>query len=192
MKHLFLSLLITSWLLSCTSSSDKTNSADTMATADKTLPALKQSNENLALINNFLTAIENLDTAAMSLLMADNYKGYGPSIGDSAGKPEILENWKYNFDHHYASIKYTRYQNFATTITETNVGEPGEWVSNSSYCSVKYKDGKGPIFLWVNSIFKIENGKILKSRVFYNEADWSRQMGSGFMKPIKKKEGESL
>ena len=198
MKQVLLFTSIAACLFSCTSSSnkfssnDKTLPADTTFAADKTPPAHKKSDENLALVNKYFTAIENQDTSAMSSLMTDNYKGYGPSIGDSAGKTEILENWKYNFDHYYASIKYNRYQNIASTISENNDAEPGEWVSNWAYCSVKYKDGKGPIYLWVNSVYKIENGKILKCRVFYNEADWLRQLGYRFMKPIKKKQGESL
>ncbi len=197
MKKFILFTLAAACLLSCNSSADKTTSADktppadTSSTADKT-PAHKQSDEDVALIDKYLRAIENRDTAAMSSVMADNYRGYGPSIGDSAGKSEALENWKYNFDHYYATIKYNRYQNIASTITENNDAEPGEWVSNWAYCSIKYKDGRGPIYLWVNSVYKIENGKIQKSRVFYNEADWLRQLGYRFIKPIKKKEGESL
>jgi len=198
MKQIILSVLLGACLLSCSSSADKTPASDKAAPADtttateKTPPANKQSEENLALVNKFLTAVESLDTAAMSAVLADNYKGYGPSIGDSLGKSEILANWKYNFDHYYASIKYNRYQDIASNITESNNTEPGEWVSNWAYCSIKYKDGKGPIYIWVNSVYKIENGKILKSRVFYNEADWLRQLGYRFFKPIKKKEGESL
>jgi hypothetical protein len=198
MKQFILFTLTAACLLSCTSSPDKTPSADktppadTTSVADKTTPSHKQSDEDVALVNKYFTAIENHDTAAMSSVMADNYKGYGPSIGDSAGKSEALENWKYNFDHYYATIKYNRYQNIASTITENDNAEPGEWVSNWAYLSVKYKDGRGPIYLWVNSVYKIENGKIQKSRVFYNEADWLRQLGYRFIKPIKKKEGESL
>ena len=198
MKQFIPFIFITACLLSCTSSVDKTTSADktppadTTSAAEKTPPANKQSDENLVLVNKYFTAIENRDTAAMSSLLADNYKGYGPSIGDSAGKLEFLENWKYNFDHYFASIKYNRYQNVASTITANNDAEPGEWVSNWSYCSVKYKDGRGPIYIWVNSVYKIENGKILKSRIFYNEADWLRQLGYRFIKPIKKNQGESL
>ena len=198
MKQFILLTIISACLLSCSSSADKTPTsdkaapADTTSAAEKTPPANKQSAENLTLVNKFLTAVENLDTAAMSAVLADNYKGYGPSIGDSLGKSEILENWKYNFDHYYASIKYNRYQNIASEITENNDAEPGEWVSNWAYCSIKYRDGKGPINIWVNSVYKIENGKISKSRVFYNEADWLRQLGYKFIKPIKKKQGESL
>ena len=198
MKQFLLYTLLGACLLSCSSSADKTPvsdkapDADSTVATEKTPPANKQSEENLTLVNKFLTAVESLDTGAMSAVLADNYKGYGPSIGDSLGKTEILENWKYNFDHYYASIKYNHYQNIASDLAETNNAEPGEWVSNWSYCSIKYKDGRGPIYIWVNSVYKIENGKILKSRVFYNEADWLRQLGYRIIKPIKKKEGESL
>jgi limonene-1,2-epoxide hydrolase len=198
MKQFILYTLLTTCFFSCTSSADQTAAADktpvvdSTSVTDKTPPASKRSEENITLVNKYFAAIENHDTAAMSSLMADNYKGYGPSIGDSAGKLEILENWKYNFDHFYATIKYDRFQNIATSITENNDAEPGDWVSNWAYCSVNYKDKRGPIHLWVNSVFKIENGKILKNRVFYNEADWLRQLGYNFIKPVKKKQGESL
>ncbi len=125
MKQFILFTLIAACLISCNSSADKTPPADTTSTADKTPPAHKQSDENLALVTKFLTAIENLDTAAMSSLMADNYKGYGPSIGDSLPKSEILENWKYNFDHYYGTIKYLRQQLLASAVTENNDAEAG-------------------------------------------------------------------
>jgi limonene-1,2-epoxide hydrolase len=198
MKKFILFTLASACLLSCNSSADKTPpadktpAADTTSVAEKTPPPNKQSDEAIALVDKYFKAIENMDTAAMSSVMADNYRGYGPSIGDSAGKSEALENWKYNFDHYYAFIKYERYQNIAATIPQNNDADPGEWVSNWANCSIRYKDGKGPIHLWVNSVYKIENGKIVKSRVFYNEADWLRQLGYRFIKPIKKKEGESL
>jgi len=198
MKQLILCVFLSACLLSCSSSGDKTpdavgpSSHDTAAAAAQTPPADKTKEENMAVVNKYLSAIENHDTVTMASLMADNYKGYGPSIGDSAGKQENLENWKYNIDHYFATIKYNRYQNFATTMTKDNGGEPGDWVSNWAYCEIKYKDGKGPVHLWVNSVYKIENGKIAKSRIFYNEADWLRQLGYRFVKPPTKQKGQSL
>ena len=183
MKQFILFTLMTACLLSCNSTANDTSKADTTSAVDKTPPVSIKSDENLALVNKFFAAIENQDTVAMSSLMADNYKGYGPSIGDSAGKHEYLENWKYNFDHYFASIKYNRYQNIAATIANNNDAEPGDWVSNWTNVSVKYRDGKGPVSIWVNSVFKIENGKILKCRVFYNEADWFRQLGYHLVHP---------
>ena len=191
MKQFALFILIAGCLMSC-NSSDKNTSTDTAVVAEKAPVSDKLKDDNMALVNKYLSAIEDHDTVTMASLLSANYKGYGPSIGDSAGKREILENWKYNFDHFYASIKYTRYQNSASTIAENNDAEAGDWVSNWAYCTIKYKDGKGPIYLWVNSVYRIENGKIMQSRVFYNEADWLRQLGYTFMKPIQKKQGESL
>jgi hypothetical protein len=197
MKKLILFVCISASLPSCSSSGDKAPDAvgpashDTTAAAP-TPPADKTKEENMAVVNKYLSAIENHDTVTMASLMADNYKGYGPSIDDSAGKQENLENWKYNLDHYFATIKYNRYQNFATKVTNENGGEPGDWVSNWAYCEIKYKDGKGPIHLWVNSVYKIENGKIAKSRIFYNEADWLRQLGYRFVKPPTRQKGQSL
>jgi len=173
MKQLILFSLITACLISCKSSVEN-SSNENLVTSNENLV---NSKENLAIVKKYLLAVENNDTATMDSLMADNYKGYGPSIGDSASKMEALENWKYNMTNFYESIKYTRYQNIAVTVKEGEEAEPGEWVSNWAYCTIKYKDGRGPVYVWVNAVYKIENGKIVKSRTFYNEADVLRQLG---------------
>ena len=179
--------------MSCSSSADKTPALLTrLRLLRKLLLQINSQQKILRWLINFLQRLKTLIQQPCRAVLADNYKGYGPSIGDSLPKSEILENWKYNFDHYYASIKYNRFQNIASDITENNDAEPGEWVSNWAYCSIKYKDGRGPINIWVNSVYKIENGKISKSRVFYNEADWLRQLGYKLIKPITKKQGESL
>jgi hypothetical protein len=120
----------------------------------------------------------------MDSLLADNYVGYGPSVGDSVNKQEALANWKYNAENLYESIKYTRYQNIAVTTTEKDEADPGNWVSNWAYLTIKYKDGRGPVNVWVNATYKIENGKIARSRTFYNEADVLRQLGYKIEPPI--------
>jgi len=165
MKQLILFALITSCFIACKPAAE--NLAE----------------ENLTLVKKYLVAVESNDTATMDSLMADNYMGYGPSIGDSTGKKEALENWKYNLANFYESIKYTRYQNIAVTVKEGAEAEPGEWVSNWAYCTIKYKDGRGPVYIWVNAVYKIEDGKIVKSRTFYNEADVLRQLGYHFTTP---------
>ena len=45
----------------------------------------------------------------MDSLLADNYMGYGPSVGDSTNKEEALSSWKYNTENLYESIKYTHH-----------------------------------------------------------------------------------
>ncbi len=159
MKQLILLLVISASLLSCTSSTDK----------NKT--------ENLAIAKRYLEAVQTNNVAAMDSLLADNYMGYGPSVGDSTNKADALNNWKYNAENLYESIKYDRYQNIAVTISEGEEAEAGDWISNWAYITIKYKDGRGPVHAWVNAIYKIENGKIAHSRTFYNEADVLEQLG---------------
>ncbi len=159
MKQFILLVAIGSSMLSCTSSTDKTKK------------------ESLAIAKRYEEAVETNNTAAMDSLLADAYMGYGPSIGDSIRKAGALESWKYNAENLYESIKYTRHQNIAVTVKEGEEADPGDWVSTWAYLTIKYKDGRGPVNVWVNAVYKIENGKIARSRTFYNEADVLRQLG---------------
>jgi ketosteroid isomerase-like protein len=155
-KLIFLSALIIG-LLSCSSADDKKES------------------ENLALAQKYMEAVQNMDAATMESLLADNYMGYGPSVGDSISKEVAVWNFKYNAENLYESFEYTRHKELAVTVKE---GEAvGDWVLNWAYLTIKYKDGRGPINLWVNIVYRFENGKIVHSRTFYNEADALRQLG---------------
>ena len=53
-------------------------------------------------------------------------------------------------------------------------------MSNWAELQIKYKDGENVIVL-VNSIYLIENDKIVKSFTFYNEADVLEQLGYVFI-----------
>jgi ketosteroid isomerase-like protein len=164
MKQLIIFSMFIFLLFSCQDSSDKGKEA------------------NLDIAKKYMQAVETNDVASMSALLADNYKGYGPSDGDSVNKEEAIKNWKYNAENLYESIKYSRHQNIAVTVKEGEEALPGDWVSNWAYLTIKYKDGRGPVHVWVNAVYKIENGKIAISRTFYNEADVLRQLGYNFTK----------
>jgi hypothetical protein len=165
MKQIIICASLIFFLFSCNTSSDKNKA------------------ENLALAKKYMQAVESNDVAAMADLLADNYKGYGPSDGDSTNKEEAIKNWKYNAENLYESIKYSRHQNIAVTIGEGEEAIPGDWVSNWAYLTIKYKDGRGPVHVWVNAVYKFEHGKIVLSRTFYNEADVLRQLGYQFSMP---------
>ena len=165
MKQIILFLALIFFLFSCSTSEDKIKT------------------ENLALAKKYMQAVETNDVDAMSNLLADNYKGYGPSDGDSTNKEEAIKNWKYNAEHLYESIKYSRHFNIAVTVKEGEEALPGDWVSNWAYLTIKYKDGRGPVHVYVNAVYKIENGKITLSRTMYNEADVLRQLGYQFTPP---------
>ena len=156
MKQLILLATISISLFACTSSADKKEKA------------------NLAIAQKYMKAVETKNVALMDSLLADNYIGYGPSVGDSTNKEGAILNWKDNVENLYESIQYTRHKEIAVTVKE---GEAmGDWVLNWAYLTIKYKVGNVPVNLWVNVVYRIENGKIVQSRTFYNEADVLRQL----------------
>ncbi len=164
MKRYFLSFfLVVTLLAGCTTGSNNNDRA------------------NVALIEKYIQAVEKMDYTAMADLLDNNYIGYGPSYGDSITKAEAVENWKYNVENLYKSIHYDRSRNVAVTVPDGP--NKGEWVSNWGQVDIVYKNGRGEVILWANSIYQIEHGKIIKSYTFYNEADALRQMGYIFCKP---------
>jgi ketosteroid isomerase-like protein len=141
----------------------------------------KKEAENLAIARKYMTAVENSDIATMEALLADNYMGYGPSVGDSINKADAISNFKYNAENLYESFEYTRHTEVAVTVDEGAAA--GDWALNWAYLTIKYRDGRGPINLWVNVVYKIENGQIVFTRTFYNEADALRQLGFSIQNP---------
>jgi|SRR3954469_5231766 hypothetical protein len=135
--------------------------------------------QNLVIAEKYMEAVETSNVGTMDSLLAENYMGYGPSVGDSTNKKDAIAAWKNNVENLYESFKYTRHKEMAVTVKE---GEAlGDWVLNWAYLTIKYKDGRGPINLWVNAVYRIEDGKIVQSRTFYNEADALRQLGYSFV-----------
>src|SRR6478672_1712862 len=92
MKQLFSLTILCIILFSCTSGADK-----------------KEKN-NLAIAEKYMQAVETKNVATMDSLLADNYMGYGPSVGDSTNKADALATWKYNAENLYESFKYTRHK----------------------------------------------------------------------------------
>ncbi|MDZ4747926.1 MAG: hypothetical protein SH808_05525 [Saprospiraceae bacterium] len=58
----------------------------------------------------------------------------------------------------------------------------GEWVGNWAELTIGYQDG-GSVTIWANTDYLIENGKIIRSLTFYNEADALRQLGYTIIAP---------
>lgn len=157
MKQLIVFAIICTSLFACTSSAEKKEKA------------------NLAIASEYMKAVETKNVEKMDSLLADNYIGYGPSVGDSINKADAIVNFKNNADNLYESFEFSRHKELAVTVKE---GEAvGDWVLNWAYLTIKYKIGNEPVHLWVNVVYRIENGKIVHSRTFYNEADVLRQLG---------------
>jgi len=122
-----------------------------------------------------MKAVETKNISVIDSLLAENYMGYGPSVGDSINKEGAVSNTKFLMENFYESFEYTRHKEVAVTVKEGEVR--GDWVLNWAYLTIKFKDGRGPVHVWVNIVYRIENGKIVHSRTFYNEADVLRQLG---------------
>jgi len=141
----------------------------------------KNTEQNALLIEEYVKAVETEDYNLMSSLLHENYMGYGPSINDSLTKVEALANWKVNSDKLYEKIQYQESRNIGINITSGK--NQGEWVSTWAQLEITYKGERGSVVLWANTIYLIENSKILKSYTFYNEADALRQLGYVFIDP---------
>ena len=137
--------------------------------------------KNIALIEKYVQSVQSKDFEGFSSALDDNYLGLGPSYGDSIHKPAALANWKENITNLYENITYNKSRNAAFQITDGD--NQGEWVSNWAELTITYKNGLGSVTIWANTIYQIENDKIVKSFTFYNEADALRQLGYVFINP---------
>jgi len=162
MKKLILSVLVFTMIFSCTTQNNA-------------------SKENEALVNKYVKAVETLDTATMESLLADNYEGLGPSSNDRIDKKGAIKSWKENVENLYESIHYSKSRIISVNVPD---GEnKGEWVSNWAELKIVYKKDKKEVTIWTNTVYQIENNKIIKSFTFYNEADVLEQLGYVFINP---------
>jgi len=142
----------------------------------------KKQAENIELVKSYVTSVENLDFESMGNYLDANYLGMGPSFGDSIGKMEAVENWKWCVENLYEKIHYNRSRFAAVTIPDGD--NKGEWVANWAEMTVVFKDSIGSVTVWANTNYLLENGKIKRSFTCYNEADVLRQLGFVMVLPM--------
>ena len=141
----------------------------------------KTSEHNKVLIEKYVQAVENNDTATMESLLAENYEGFGPSVNDNIDKKGAIKNWKENVENLYESIHYSKSRVIAVNVPDGD--NKGEWVSNWAELKIVYKKDKKEVTIWANTVYQVENNKIIKSYTFYNEADVLEQLGYVFINP---------
>ena len=139
-----------------------------------------QSEENKSLIEAYVAAVANMDAAAMEQYLADDYVGYGPSVGNETNKEQAILSWKENVASLYQKIDYNESQ--ILTVTVDNGPNAGEWVSHWANLDISYQSGE-KVTIMANSIYLVKEGKIAKSYTFYNEADALSQLGYVFINP---------
>jgi len=137
-----------------------------------------KSDKNVAVIEKYVQAVENLDFEIMGEMLDDSYVGIGPSYDDAVDKTGAIVNWKFNVENLYKSIEYSKSKSIAINIES---GEnKGEWVSNWAELTIVFKSEEDVTIL-ANTIYQLKNGKIVKSFTFYNEADVLEQLGMVFV-----------
>ena len=137
--------------------------------------------KDVALINNYVSAVENLDYDAMSNYLADDYVGVGPSVGDTIHKEQVISFWKDNVTTLYETYKYEQSKTLGIIVPEGPM--QGEWVAHWAVLEVTYKDQRGGFTIMANTVYRVENDKIVRSFTFYNEADALEQLGYVFLNP---------
>ncbi len=164
MKHLFFLVVLCIFFAGC-SDSPKENKAE-----------INKENEAISVVEKYLDASQRKDFAAMDSILADNYMSYGPSFADSIDKKSQLKDWAVISQTYYDSIEFNNTSVIGSTVSKGP--DTGDFVSVWSQVKLYYKDStRKPITTYANVVYKIENGKIVKGRRFYNEADIMRQAG---------------
>lgn len=133
--------------------------------------------ENVAVVENYIKAVEAMDHEAMGKYLADNYTGYGPSYGDTIYKIQAIEYWKEHVANLYESIHYNRSKCAPLHIDNAEPENNGDWVINWAELNIIYKNTGKDVTIWAVSSYQIKDGKISKSITVYNEADALKQLG---------------
>ena len=162
MKYLLLLAVTALFIGGCSSAADKINT------------------EHLELVNKYIKSVEDMDFDGMGQFLDENYMGLGPSFGDTIYKADAVANWKENVTNLYKKIKYNKSKTAAVHI-DGGVNE-GYWVGNWAELEIEYQNG-GKVTIWANTNYLVDNGKIIKSFTFYNEADALRQLGYKIVAP---------
>ncbi len=137
--------------------------------------------KNVAIVDGYVNAVQQLDYTLMDNFLSDDYVGYGPSANDSINKANAANQWKSNVDLVYEKIEYLRSRSLAITVPDGP--NQGEWVANWAQLEITFKGGEDKVTIWANTVYKIEEDKISRSFTFYNEADALEQLGYIFINP---------
>lgn len=137
------------------------------------------SEKNIKIIEDYIAAVEELNSEAMDQILDDSYIGYGPSYNNEINKDDAIANWKNYTENLYKSIDYKKSRTLAVKVPD---GEnKGEWVTNWAELHIIYKESDAEVTIWANTLYQIENEKIIKSYTIYNEADALFQLGYTFI-----------
>jgi limonene-1,2-epoxide hydrolase len=134
--------------------------------------------EQIQLVDNYIDALLNKDFSTMESLLSEDYMGIGPAINDSSDRAQTLESWKTNWDSLYTSIDFDRKHKLFTKSADDL-----DWVCEWAVITLNYIDGSESVTFWWNGVFRVTEGKIDVSILFFDTGDIMAQQGFEFVPP---------
>jgi hypothetical protein len=137
-------------------------------------------------VERFMAAELKGDTAGMSALMTDDYRGYGLGVKDSADKAKTLKGVQEHWEvYQYGGKRYSRIQSIATSTTQDGGrGRPaGDWVMEWGDISTDYPSrpeygNKATTATFAyHAAFLIRDGKVASRSQYFNHEDIMKQLG---------------
>ena len=131
---------------------------------------------DIQLVADYVSKLTTHDMEGARAFLADNYKGYGPGGNDSTDREAVIAQWTAtNAD--YANIKLN-YVAYSEKVTEENKLKNliGTWVQLWGTFSGDHKSGKTITFPF-HANFRVENAKVLTSRIYYDRLQVLTDLG---------------
>ncbi|WP_291783914.1 nuclear transport factor 2 family protein [Cecembia sp.] len=133
--------------------------------------------KDLAVVRDYINTISSKNAAQLGQTHASNYVEFGPRWDSPGTKDDMIRNIKSIWDM-TSEVKYDRTRMISVNVSGDEIPEyNGNWVFLWSVFIGKSKDSGKEIYLDIHQTFKIENGLITLSLVYYNELDSRLQQG---------------
>ena len=117
---------------------------------------------DMKVVGDFVNALTNADLDKAKSLLADKYKGYGPSPLDSSTAEQTLTGWKENY-----KVQMNRKVSFVTQTFKVLLGDlKGSWVS--VWGDYSFTQGGKNVSFPFQYTARVTNGKIDTDRIYYD------------------------
>ena len=117
---------------------------------------------DMKVVSDFINALTDGKLDKAKMLMADNYKGYGPSPNDSTTSTKTISAWQENY-----KTQSNRKVNFITQTFRVKSGDlKGNWVS--LWGSYSFTQNAKEVTFPLQYTARVTEGKIDMDRVYYD------------------------
>ncbi|MBC7688064.1 MAG: hypothetical protein H7211_07785 [Aquabacterium sp.] len=117
---------------------------------------------DMKVVGDFVNALTNADLDKAQSLLAEKYKGYGPSLLDSSTAEQTLTGWKENY-----KMQMNRKVSFVTQTFKVLLGDlKGSWVS--LWGNYSFTQGGKNVSFPFQYTARVSSGKIDTDRIYYD------------------------